>query len=362
MQVVLIPAYKPDEKFTAFMNQLVAAGFTVVSVDDGSGVACRHYFEEVQKLGVTVVSYPTNQGKGSALKTGFEYIINNFPQVTGVITADCDGQHTLKDLKRISRWMKRYPDRFFIGGRFSSMEDIPARSAFGNNLIRKVYKFATGFEIRDTQTGLRGIPANLLSEMLKIKGNRYEYEMNMLLSLGKWDVHFTEIPIETIYIEKNASSHFRPMFDSLRILWQTVPYVFRELFKRSKTMLKFGGISFLSYLVDYGLYNFVFLRIIPTGPYQVAICYCCARILSAVFNYVMNSIFVFKHRSFVAFLKYAALALVIAIIGSFASNSLVQYLSVPKWLCKFLVDMPLWFGSYYGQKLFVFRKNDSKEE
>ena len=365
MQVVLIPAYMPDEKFTAFMRELVTAGFTVVSVDDGSGEGCRPFFQEAEAMGVTVVSYPVNKGKGGALKTGLSFIMENFPGVTGVITADCDGQHTIKDLKRVARWMKRYPDRLILGGRFSGKNEIPARSAFGNNFTRAVYKFATGLSIRDTQTGLRGIPAELLPRMVEVKGNRYEYEMNVLLSLEKWKTHFTEIPIETIYIDDNATSHYHPMRDSMRIFHQINKYLVKKAFWKLFEFIKFAGSSMVCYLLDTLLYNLLFLNVIPEGPFHVAIAYACARVISGVTNYIINSLVVFKRKTSVAsFFKYVAVAVTVAALGSFGSNFLNQQLGVYPWLCKIIVDLPLFLVSFTTQKFWVFRKknqNDSKE-
>ena len=85
----MIPAYMPDEKFLQFVKDLLPAGGTVVAVDDGSGPACRSVFFEAEKLGVSVVTHSQNRGKGVALKTGIAYILERFPEIWGVITADC---------------------------------------------------------------------------------------------------------------------------------------------------------------------------------------------------------------------------------------------------------------------------------
>ena len=74
-----------------------------------------------------------------------------------------------------------------------------------------VFKVLCGMEISDTQTGLRAFPVSLLPLLLSVKGDRFEYETNMLLKFRQCGVKIKEVPIETVYIEENATSHFRPI-------------------------------------------------------------------------------------------------------------------------------------------------------
>lgn len=337
MQIVLIPAYKPDEKFIVFIRELLAAGCTVVSVDDGSGKDCRPFFIKAQTMGVHVVSYAENRGKGAALKTGVQYIIERFPEVRGIITADCDGQHTVKDILRVGRFMNRYPDRVILGGRFSEKQKVPLRSAFGNFFTRLVFRIATGLSIRDTQTGLRGFPAPLLSKLLSVSGDRYEYEMNVLLKLKEWEIGFLEIPISTIYIDNNRASHYNPLKDSWRIF---------------KQILKFCASSLLCFAVDYIMF-LVFDRLFG-GVSGAA--YICARFISGGMNYFLNSRFVFKNASAVILVKYFITAVFIAVLGSGGTWLFKELWGMASVLCKFLIDLPLFAVSYFAQREFVFRK------
>lgn len=340
MQIILIPAYKPDEKFIKFAKELLTAGCTVVSVDDGSGEDCRPYFTQAEALGVQVITHPVNKGKGGALKTGIQYIMENFPAGTGVITADCDGQHTVKDILRVAEKMKKYPDKLILGGRFSSMEKVPFRSAFGNTMTRLIFKVATGLSIRDTQTGLRGLPASALDEMTKVKGDRYEYEMNVLLKLKEWELDFIEIPIETIYIDQNKSSHYNPLKDSWRIM---------------KQILKFCASSFLCFALDYVL----FLAFDKIFVGDSAAAYVCARLISGTINYLLNSRLVFKKGGIKTGLKYFLTAILVAATGSLFTNLFKDLLSLPSVICKILIDLPLFVVNYFLQREFVFKKKNS---
>lgn len=271
------------------------------------------------------------------MRTGFLYVMENFPDADGVITADCDGQHAVKDILRVARFMKRYPDRMILGGRFSEDRKIPLRSAFGNHFTRIVYRLATGLSIRDTQTGLRGIPAKYLPKMMTVKGDRYEYEMNMLLKLKEWELPFLEIPITTIYLDNNSASHYNPLRDSWRILTQ---------------ILKFCASSMFCFVLDYVLF-LLFDRLFGGSS---AAAYICARVISGCTNYFFNSRFVFKKATSTTLLKYFIVALAIAGLGSGGTWLFKELLGIPSVLCKFLIDLPLFAVSYVAQREFVFRK------
>lgn len=359
MYVLLIPAYMPDEKYTAFLKELMAAGYTVVSVDDGSGEDCRPFFDEAKALGVDVIGYDENHGKGYALRYGLKYILENYPEAEGVVTADCDGQHTIRDLNRVVETMKENPGKVVTGGRFREGIKIPLRSVIGNSFSRGYFRIATGIKMRDTQTGLRGFPISAVPSVLEAKGDRYEYEMNVLLYLKSWGYEIIEIPIETIYIEDNATSHYHPIRDSLRVTNQINKFVVKRLLN----ILKFASTSMTCFALDYILYTFVFLNIYPADwKYQVAIAYASARVISATVNYFLNARLIFKKSSPLMFVKYALWAALVAVLGSLGSNLFHIQLGVPKWLCKLIVDAPLWLVSYFGQKLFVFRKFGANKE
>lgn len=110
-----------------------------------------------------------------------------------------------------------YENKLILGvGKFDS-EGIPWKSRFENTMTEKVFQYILGVHVSDTQTGLRGIPTNFMKDLLDVNGERFEFEMRMLLeSAGKYDI--CEIPIETIYDSKTEhQTHFNPIKDSIRI-------------------------------------------------------------------------------------------------------------------------------------------------
>ncbi len=217
---IIIPAYEPDERLLPLLSELVDAGKYIIVVNDGSGSGYNHIFEEAEKLidknGVLLV-HKENMGKGRALKTAFSYIINNIPDAVGGVTADCDGQHNAASIEKVSETLVSNPENLILGVRSFDRKEIPWKSYFGNVITLKVFHLISGIKVSDTQTGLRGIPLGFMNELIELKEDRFEFEMQMLL-MTRHKHKIKEIPIATIYESKtNHKSHFNPWADSAKI-------------------------------------------------------------------------------------------------------------------------------------------------
>lgn len=219
--IVLIPAYQPDRKLITTLKELVERGLPALVVDDGSGSEYDAVFIEAGKY-ARIVRYARNRGKGGALKQGISCIRKCFPNCRYMITADADGQHAPADILRLSEKLAEGKTRLVIGSR-QFVGDVPLRSRFGNSITRHIYSLVSGVKVEDTQTGLRGFDASLFDWLLRIPGERYEYEMNVLMSAARDEIEIDELPIETIYEHNNSSSHFDPIKDSVKI--------YKEIFK-----------------------------------------------------------------------------------------------------------------------------------
>lgn len=334
---IVIPAYEPDEKLTAVVEELYnETDCKLIVVNDGSGEDKRAVFESIKGRAV-LLEHEHNRGKGAALKTAFAYIKENVSGSYGVITADADGQHKTADIMRIADALEAHPDRLIMGCR-KFTGDIPFRSRFGNNMTRAVFRFAAGVGVSDTQTGLRGFSGSLTDFMLGLSGERYEFEMNMLLEAAREGIAFFEVPIETVYINDNKSSHFKPVRDSLRI--------YRDI-------IKFSCSSLLSFLVDYLLFSVIFLL---SGSKTIS--NLTARVFSSIFNFMLNKKLVFGNKESLAksALKYFSLAAVILAVNTLLLELLARYAVKNAYIAKIIVEVLLFMFSWTMQRCFVFKK------
>lgn len=217
---VILPSLDPDAKFTRVVEGLVENGFQhVVIVDDGSSAERQRFFEEAARHPeCTVIHHGVNKGKGRALKTAFDHVRRELPELEGVITIDGDGQHLLPDIVACAERMLAEGDKVVLGCRDFDSPGVPPRSVAGNKTTNRLFKLFYGITISDTQTGLRAIPARFLDRFCEMEGERFEYETNMLLQMKKQHIVFVEQPIATVYDPEDYSSHYNAFKDSWRIL------------------------------------------------------------------------------------------------------------------------------------------------
>ena len=216
--IVVIPAYDPGTVLLDLAEEITAAGYRLIVVDDGSGMDSEPIWEHLQRMPrIRVIRHRFNQGKGAAIKTALSYIRNNDLGAEHVVTMDADGQHLVSDMERIARASWKAPDHLILGSRELDRE-IPVKSYLGNTITRRVCRIVSGNEVHDTQTGLRAFGIGQIDRMVHIPGDRYEYEMNVLLEAGRDGVAIDEIPVTTVYMDKqNSGSHFDPVKDAARI-------------------------------------------------------------------------------------------------------------------------------------------------
>ena len=358
---ILIPSLEPDERLPAYIRQLADNGFgRIIVVDDGSSEQYQRVFHEVEAIdGTTVLYHDVNHGKGVALKTGYKYILDHLPRITGIITADADGQHTVKDCIRLAEKLGEGNHAVYLGSRDFSLPDIPPKSRSGNRITSTVFKLLYGVWLPDTQTGLRAFRRDDLPFMMNVSGERYEYEMKVLIACAAAKIPLIPVTIETIYENgKNEGTHFHPVRDSYRIYKVILGGFFR-----------FMGASIICFIADHLLFNlfrgwlFPLLGIqlnvaLPPGIRldNTSLANYTARIFSAILNFRLNRDLVFKVRgNRKTILRYAATAIGIVILSTLGIKAL-GLIGMAPWLAKLIADTLLYFLSYRIQQQWVFRQ------
>lgn len=361
---VIIPSLNPDEKLHNTVNSLLAVGFTdIICVNDGSREECVPFFP-AENENIVRLTHDVNRGKGAALKTAFAYIQKNRPNSLGAVTVDGDGQHAAKDVLRCAEQMVAESDRIILGCRDFSEPQVPKKSRYGNRITSGVFKLFCGMKLSDTQTGLRAFPSKYYADMLEVSGDRFEYETNMLLEMKARKIPYSEVRIDTVYIEENRTSHFRPFKDSYRIYALIFKFTLGQFFK-------FALSSLLSFFFEM-LLLFAFLHLIggiwevdfAVKTARVAILTWCvqaaARVFSSILNFTINrkSVFSAELPLKASLFRYYCVAVPHLIISAtaLALLELIPIFSSELTITLLAggINCTLYFLSYFFQKKWVF--------
>ena len=273
--LILIPSYEPDTLLFNTVKSLYDAGFPILIVNDGSSKEYDDIFNEVKPY-ATYLENDRNHGKGYTLKHGFSKVKELFPDVRFVITVDGDGQHSIKDIIRLYNELEASNELVFGVRHF---HDMPFKSRFGNDFSKISRSLLTKQYVPDDQCGLRGFPVRYIDELLKIKGDKYEYEMNQVVRFQLKQYIIRTITIETIYLDNNSRSHFSPFRDTFRIqsiiFLHAIPaliclglLIFSMIFIYSKGLRPLSLVSLICYSGITLIYLILLAIIYPTKQFK----------------------------------------------------------------------------------------------
>lgn len=347
--IVIIPAYEPPTEFIDYAKQVSAFTKKLVVVNDGSSREYDGVFREIQAIeNVQYITYESNHGKGYALKQAFAYCAENFDDSDVCVTADCDGQHAIADILRVAEASFASPKTLILGSRDFELANVPKRSKAGNTNIRRMFRLLYGLKLNDTQTGLRGFSVHLARRFLEVRGERFEYEMEMLIWSQRNDTPIVEVPIQTIYPEnpEDHVSHFKTFTDSVKVVGVTLKNL-------NWYILSSALSAVLDVLVFHLLANVILGDISAVNTLIATVT---ARVTSSILNFALNKKFVFGGKSKRSIYRYYILW--ICQLG--ASYGLVflfgNILGLPMTPTKIVGDLFLAFCSYQIQRAWVFKK------
>jgi glycosyltransferase involved in cell wall biosynthesis len=217
---VLIPAYNAQWTLGSVLKTIEPLKIDTLVVDDGSSdetgrVASEH--------GVQLLKHPLNLGKGSALRTGFQWILRRDYQV--VITLDADGQHDPADVPFLLNIFQNVKPDILIASRAAEFGKMTFLRRFWNRLGVKAVARLCHSDITDSQSGFRLIRRGVL-EKVDLTTSRFETELELLIKACKKGFRVLSVPINTQKVDGTASSHFRPVTDT----WMVCKLFLRSLF------------------------------------------------------------------------------------------------------------------------------------
>ena len=354
--IVIIPCYEPPFVVTDYVKELVSyEGVEIVAVNDGSAKEFDRVFDALRQIEkCTVISYEVNQGKGHALKVALKHCKDNYGINDNFVTADCDGQHAIKDVLNLAKSANENKNSLILGCRDFSLPQVPKRSQFGNLSTRRMFSFLYGLNISDTQTGLRAFNYRLIDDLLLVKGKRFEYEMSMLIQMPQKNYDIVEVPIDTVYEKKqedvNTRSHFKTFEDSAKV-WGVL----------LGNMANFIIAGLIATIIDLGLFSLLYylgFKDVQSVETRTLLSSVIARVTSSIVNFLICKKVVFHSSNKFSSIKYYALWIIqlgasylfTYLIGNLLLSSLIV-------LVKAVFDTIISLVSYKIQQVWVFKKN-----
>jgi glycosyltransferase involved in cell wall biosynthesis len=206
---VLIPAYQAARSVGAVVRRSRAFAEVWVVDDgstDGTGAAAA-------AAGAQLLVHRTNLGKGAALRTGLAALFAGGCDV--VATLDADGQHLPEELPRLFECLPQEPD-LVLGVRDHLFARMAPLRRLANGLSSRGISLLAGRRFSDVQTGFRLYGRDLF-ETLGWPENGFEAESAVVVRAARAGCRIATTPVAMAEIDGRATSHYRPLRDSLRI-------------------------------------------------------------------------------------------------------------------------------------------------
>lgn len=237
--IVLIAALNPLPTIVHFVEKLKTLAIEkIIIINDGSDVKYNEIFKQLLKQDCIVLTHERNIGKGQALKTGMKYIVKSPLHAKGIVTVGAHGQHSILDVEQILASTKIFSDGIVLGIREFKGSDYPIISKIQNRASSMLFELFFHKRLLDTQTGLRYIPREHVSWLLKVNGESFRYDTNMLIEAIKRKVPLYEVPIGHAKLRKNAIIYYDEVTNHAQVLQQIWNNFFHKSNSTNQTFSK----------------------------------------------------------------------------------------------------------------------------
>lgn len=206
-----IPAYQAGESVGDVVRSTLRYLPHVLVVDDGSDDDTG---EQALRAGARVLRVPQNQGKGHALRLAFDDLFGR--GFEAVVSLDADGQHRADQIPRLLETWEGTGADLVLGTRDHLYAGMSPLRRFSNTLSSRLISAVAGRSMQDIQTGFRLYTRGLINAV-GFPEARFQAESAVVVRTLRRGFDLATVPIELARVDGRATSHYRPLVDSLRI-------------------------------------------------------------------------------------------------------------------------------------------------
>ena len=205
-----IPAYDAEATVGEVVRRTNRILETVVVIDDGSSDSTSR---AARDAGATVLAHPRNLGKGRALRTAFDALFARGFEM--VVTLDADGQHLPEQIPALIE-AARGGAALVIGSRTHLYAQMHWARRASNTWSSRAISRLAGQPLRDVQCGFRLYTRELVARTGFVEP-RFEAESAVVIRAARLGLEMAWVPVDLGFTDGRATSHYRPIVDSLRI-------------------------------------------------------------------------------------------------------------------------------------------------
>ena len=228
--IACIPAYNEEFSIVKVIQNCLKEVDEVIVCDDGS---TDNTIQKASEAGAHVIKHDKNLGKGSAMKTLFEYVLKTDANI--IVTIDGDGQFLPEEIPILTSPILKNESDLVIGYRFDSNSEMPAYRKIGNKVLDKMTNIASDLPFRDTQSGFRAYSRNTI-EKIFFSTAGFGVDSEILINASKKKLRISERKITVIYNTGAKTSTKNPLSHSGEVVISIIENI------AIKHPLKFLGI------------------------------------------------------------------------------------------------------------------------
>lgn len=322
-----------------YISQLAVQDEFVPVIVCREGICCAGMQENT-----VILSNEQGAAEGDMMRRALTYVRDRLPECGFVMTVIAGGGYTADDIRRVRKVLSYNPSALILGMRSENLY-IKGSSRLRGAAVQRIFAIASGRNLRDVETGLRGFAREYIDNFLNVEGVGREYEVNTLLYAARNGMKICEAVIDTVY-EPGINSYGQHLKEWMTVYGCVVKFALSSLFSFG---IDLGLLLGLNHLLASA--NEIVALVISVGV---------ARIVSCLVNFYVNHYLVFYSKEHVgrAMLKFGVVQVIIMIASYILMHLMTIILNLPLAISKIISDTALFAASFVIQGKYVYKKEE----